>query len=484
MEFRNHTPFPALAFDALDQRDIRFHTVVMRLSFELQDDGTLAIAPEQTPLSTTDEYYGALNRSSVKQESDFAPYKPHTDVIVIADGVAPVSQRAQRKFTVGLHIDAVPSRQALPPPPLGLNPFQSASHEQMSAWRAACELIRAAPPRAATIVDKKLIVGGAREWQKRYLLTRALSLFTLPTWKLTAAAPLTQLPIRYEYACGGENKILVTDKAAKHVKKRHRQAGMLPQAAPQNRDTHDAHDAQDIPAIAHSASIYNTVGRGFAERWYINASKIKRLPAPQITAPHARIGSIGNTSRIGQAPSGFGVIARAWQPRLSLAGTYDQAWLEQRHPYLPADFNFAYWNGAPADQQIAPHLDGDERITLSNLCAPNGPGIGNVERDAAGNTRLGFSLPGHLPFVLVRFADGQIGELAAKLDTVLIDTAPDANDPAKKPMVVCVWRATLAAEPAVRVLEARMIAQTDVAILRAAQDGAQDGAPNRTPLFA
>jgi hypothetical protein len=474
MEFRNHTPFPALAFDALDQRDVRFHTVVMRLSFILQEDGTLAIAPEQTPLVTTDVYYGTLNHSSVKQESDFAPYKPHTDVIIIADGVAPdIGKPAQKQFTVGLRVDAVATRQELPLPPLGLNPFQQPSHEQMSDWRKACEAIGTTPPKADTIIDKKLIISGTREWKKRYLLTRTLSLFTLPTWKLSSAAPLTPLPIRYEYAYGGENKILVTDSAAKRVKKKHRLAGMLPQAAAKNSDVNNT---QDIPAIAHTVYPYNTVGRAFAEPWYLNATKIKRLDAPQITAPNARISSIGQAL----TPIGFGIIARAWQPRLAFAGTYDQTWLEQRHPYLPADFNFAYWNAAPADQQITPYLDGDETITLTNLCAANRPGAHNVTRDAAGNTQLSFSLPGHRPFVLVRFADGQIGELAARLDTLIIDTAPDANDPAKKPTIVCVWRATVATEPEVRVLEARMLAKTDVDAIRAQQNTAS----NRPPLFA
>jgi hypothetical protein len=71
-----------------------------------------------------------------------------------------------------------------------------------------------------------------------------------------------------------------------------------------------------------------------------------------------------------------------------------------------------------------------------------------------------------LPFVLVRFQDGRIGELAARLDTVIIDAAPDAGNPDKKPSVVCVWRATVATEPGVRVLEARMLTRTDVAALR------------------
>jgi hypothetical protein len=56
MEFRNLTPYPAMAFDALDQHDQRFHVVVMRLTFELQPGGQLLLAPEQTPLVTSDEY--------------------------------------------------------------------------------------------------------------------------------------------------------------------------------------------------------------------------------------------------------------------------------------------------------------------------------------------------------------------------------------------------------------------------------------------
>ena len=477
MEFRNQTPFPALAFDALDQRDIRFHTVVMRLTFEVQDDGTLAFAPEQTPLASSDEYYGELNQSSVRQESDFAPYKPHTDVILTANACAPQaapSTKPTKRFPVGIQITNATSAPQLPEAPRGLNPMQSASHAQMQAWREECERLKNTPPAAHVVLNKQLIVTGPRHWTKRYLLTRALSLFTLPKWKLSAPTPITTLPLRYEYAYGGENKILVTDPNAKRVKKKER----LPDRAPQRSQPEaNADTARPTPAIAHSAYEQNTVGRGYAQRWYLGASKVKQIAAAQIEAPNERI------TRFGQAmtPRGFGVIARAWQPRLQLAGTYDQAWLEQRHPYLPADFNFAYWNGAPGDQQIRPHLDGDETVTLTNLCPAGTPGS---RQDQQGNTQLRFSLPGHLPFVLVRFDNGLLGELAARLDTLIIDTMPaneaDANDPAKKTSVICVWRATVATEPKVRVLEARMLAKTDVEHLRAQQDAAQ----SRSTLFA
>jgi hypothetical protein len=218
MEFRNLTPFPAMAFDALDQHDQRFHVVVMRLTFELQHDGALLLAPVQTPLVTTDEYYGETNRSSVRQESDLAPYKPHTDVIAIADAHAPHG-RATTEFAVGLKINGAPTEPDLPPQPHGLNPSFHASPERMVEWRQECARLTAQAKQGPVILSKILTITGAREWRKRHLLMRALSLFTLPKWTLTTPQPITTLPLRYEYAYGGENKILVTERAARSVSK-------------------------------------------------------------------------------------------------------------------------------------------------------------------------------------------------------------------------------------------------------------------------
>ena len=98
------------------------------------------------------------------------------------------------------------------------------------------------------------------------------------------------------------------------------------------------------------------------------------------------------------------------------------------------------------------------------------------------SAKKNFTLPGHLPFVLVRFEDGAIGELAAKLDTLIIDVVPDPKQAAKKPTVTCVWRATLGVTPSVRVLEARMLSATEVQALRAQTTPAY--ASDSSPLTA
>ncbi len=50
-------------------------------------------------------------------------------------------------------------------------------------------------------------------------------------------------------------------------------------------------------------------------------------------------------------PAGFGVIARHWSQRVRWGGTYDSAWLQDRSPLLPADFDTRYHQAAPSDQQ-------------------------------------------------------------------------------------------------------------------------------------
>ncbi|NHZ97923.1 DUF2169 domain-containing protein [Massilia sp. CCM 8734] len=455
MEFVNETPFPAIAFDSVDQRDMLFHTVVIRITFVIASDGTLAFADEQTPLVATDAYFGEINRSSVRQESDFAPFKPHTDIIVIANGFAP-RMRPCATFNVGLMVTDVPQQPEYPPKPYGLNPAQSASPAALDQWRDACARAQAQARLPRRILEKRLIVTGPREWRKRHWLTRLLRGFTVPAWKLTAPAPVVEVPLRYEYAYGGERKILVSAREARRVPKRSRLTGRSPQP-PSALSAND-----DVPAIAHEVFPDNPIGCGYAPAWFLKAAKPHRIAAPQIEAPHQRIKRFGAL----YAPQGSGVIGRAWAGRLPFAGTYDQQWLDERHPNLPHDFDFRYWNSVAPDQQVTPYLDGDETISLTNLCTPATPG---ATTGAGGDTELTFTLPGHLPFVLARFESGVLGELPARLDTVVIDASPDHSRPDKPATLVCVWRATMAVEPAVRVLEARMIARDDLASMREAQ---------------
>jgi hypothetical protein len=106
-EFRNHTPFATLYFQTVDPGDAVFHVAVVRITYTLRriaSDGTLTFADEQTPLATEDAYYGAVSESSVKWESDLAPYKPRCDVLLVnARAIAPEG-RAYPTWPVRLEV--------------------------------------------------------------------------------------------------------------------------------------------------------------------------------------------------------------------------------------------------------------------------------------------------------------------------------------------------------------------------------------------
>ncbi|MCU0718301.1 MAG: DUF2169 domain-containing protein [Pirellula sp.] len=66
-------------------------------------------------------------------------------------------------------------------------------------------------------------------------------------------------------------------------------------------------------------------------------------------------------------PAGFGPIAASWFPRSECLGTYDSRWQQTRWPWYPEDFNYAYFNTAPLDQQFPRPLVGNEVLEFQNM---------------------------------------------------------------------------------------------------------------------
>jgi hypothetical protein len=102
----------------------------------------------------------------------------------------------------------------------------------------------------------------------------------------------------------------------------------------------------------------NPAGTGIARRPH----DLEGTPAPNYEDPRQPIRS----SKDRPEPVGFGAVAPHWQPRLKLAGTYDDKWKNDRCPLLPADFDPAFFNVAPADQQLPTYVVG-ETVRLDGM---------------------------------------------------------------------------------------------------------------------
>jgi hypothetical protein len=141
----------------------------------------------------------------------------------------------------------------------------------------------------------------------------------------------------------------------------------------------------------------NPVGVGF--KGAVSRDPVQAA-VPNVEYPDSMMTSPSDKLR----PAGLGPIARWWEPRTRLAGTYDEKYLASRWPLLPPDFDAAFNQIAPADQQSTT-LAGGEMARLVNLT-----------RDGKWEFRLPrLEIPVHLVY------DTRFEETRLRLDTVFIE---------------------------------------------------------------
>jgi hypothetical protein len=159
-------------------------------------------------------------------------------------------------------------------------------------------------------------------------------------------------------------------------------------------------------AFGGKGSPYNPWGKGFGT---LGAEVDATLPAANIH-PHGAH-QLRWDARIPAA--GFGPLPSNLPPRSALRGTFDDNWLYKRKPLPPENFDWGFYNVAPADQQFTPYLLGGEAMLFEHL-HPSMP-------------QFTSKLPGLRLRILVRRMTGaedvpQIEELHAVLDSVHVDT--------------------------------------------------------------
>lgn len=105
----------------------------------------------------------------------------------------------------------------------------------------------------------------------------------------------------------------------------------------------------------------NPIGVGLVDR--LHGDHRETYPAPSIEAADTPVAHWDALP----APAGFGPLPPWWRPRQQHAGTYDEAWLSERHPLLPRDFDERFWQCAPPGLVATPWLAGTEPFALDNL---------------------------------------------------------------------------------------------------------------------
>ncbi|KAA5840831.1 DUF2169 domain-containing protein [Pseudomonas chlororaphis] len=161
-----------------------------------------------------------------------------------------------------------------------------------------------------------------------------------------------------------------------------------------------SHPIANAPQLRH-CYLDNPTGCG----WYprsADSADIVGMPMPSTEELGKPIDSPSGDFR----PMALGPLGRGWPQRARFAGTYDEAWLADCFPFLPADFDQRYFQAAPDDQQTH-YLRGGEDVLLLNLTPQE---------------RAGFRIPQMEVPVTFFLKKGGHETVQAVIDTLLIDT--------------------------------------------------------------
>lgn len=100
-------------------------------------------------------------------------------------------------------------------------------------------------------------------------------------------------------------------------------------------------------------------------------------------------------------------MSRWWQSRLQYAGTYDDAWRDNRYPFLPDDFDERFYNSAHPELICPGHLSGNECIVLEGF-------LPDADRVVTG-------LPGYQPIFVLTDQQGRPHTQVPLADTLTIN---------------------------------------------------------------
>ncbi len=369
-EVVNHTPWPSQYFQHVDSHGEIFHVMVSRLTYSLRGmryEGEELPSPvlldmgEQSPLCDADQFIGEANETSALQESDYAPYKPKCDVLLVNANAYSPDSTPQKRWPVGF--------------------------------------------RFGDLIEKKFQVTGPRTFER--------SVSSLGAMVVSEPQAVVQVPLRYELAFGGPNAVrhrstlesIEADQTLPDSTRR--DAGKALEKLPPHYE-HNPIGCGREPKRAHSIALDAMKIEGAARGSKPSNAELKAIEQSPLFAPQIEAFEQPFKGQNEYPVIGVGPIGRWWLPRRKLAGTYDEKWKAEQWPKSPKDHDYRYWNCAPEDQQID-YPQGGEEIALINLTPSGSP--------------VRFLLPKQDLQLLIRLHVGAMMFAPMNIDTVLIDFA-------------------------------------------------------------
>ncbi|MGD9201498.1 MAG: DUF2169 domain-containing protein [Chitinispirillia bacterium] len=107
----------------------------------------------------------------------------------------------------------------------------------------------------------------------------------------------------------------------------------------------------------------NPIGTGFKT----NRHALENCALPNFEDPDNLISHWKNIPEV----MGYGFIDSSWEPRITYAGTYDDAWQKNQSPLLPKDFKIDFFNAASRGLRTDQVIQEEQNVELINV-SPTG----------------------------------------------------------------------------------------------------------------
>jgi hypothetical protein len=176
---------------------------------------------------------------------------------------------------------------------------------------------------------------------------------------------------------------------------------------------------------------HNPIGCGIVDARH--SPRDADIPAPCIEDP---ADPVLDWRRRDYVPQGFGPLPPVWRPRQQFTGTFDDAWLESKHPLLPDDFDYRFYQYAAPGLIHEERLNGDEELQLLHMHPDH--------------AHIQVWLPGVRLSAAAHWNDGDAAALEMMLDGVHVDMNGDLAS------VYLTWRCWVPKRAGIRLMELRI----------------------------
>lgn len=102
----NYTKLPAIGFEQIFYEGNKYHCLIVKCTYQWDDEGKLSHAETQPDLVIQDEYDAEPQESSLRYVTDLVPYKPATDVLITGTAVPPLG-KAVTEWVAGIVVGSI-----------------------------------------------------------------------------------------------------------------------------------------------------------------------------------------------------------------------------------------------------------------------------------------------------------------------------------------------------------------------------------------